>query len=100
MNLYNQAQTKESKKYYVDYLKNEYKRLAEWSANEYEIADNYVKRIFKTAFGFTDKRINKIFNKNNDSFYLKMWGWICGISISICLICFVTVIVLLAFNYG
>ncbi|MDP2527610.1 hypothetical protein [Maribacter dokdonensis] len=100
LNLYNQPQTDESKKYYIDYLKSEYQRLAEWSASEYKIADDYVKGVFKTAFGFTDKKINKIFSKNNDSFYLKLWGRICGISITVCLISFVSVLIILAFNYG
>ncbi|QCX01412.1 hypothetical protein FGM00_15335 [Aggregatimonas sangjinii] len=100
VNLYNQAQSKESKKYYVDYLKTEYERLAEWSTNEYKTADKYVKNIFKTAFGFSDKKINKIFSENNDSFYFKLWSWICGISIAICLISFITVLILLALNYG
>ena len=99
VNLYNQAQNNESKKYYVNYLKNEYKRLADWSANEYQTANNYLKDVFKTAFDFSDKKINKIFSKKNDGFYLKLWSWICGISISICLICFVAVLIILAINY-
>lgn len=99
INLYNQSQTEESKNYYVGYLKSEYERLAEWSANEYEYANNYIKNFFKNAFGFTDKKINKIFSKNNNSFYLKLWTRVCQISISICLISFVSVILILVFYY-
>jgi len=100
VDLYNQPQTEESKKYYVDYLKNEYKRLTEWAKNEYEYADEYMKTVYKTVLGLSDKEINKLFNQNNDTFYLKMWSWISVISISICLITFVSVIIILTFNYG
>lgn len=99
INLYNQSQTEESKNYYIGYLKSEYERLAEWSTKEYEYANNYIKDVFKNAFGFTDKKINKIFSENNNSFYLKLWTRICQISISICLISFVIVILILAFYY-
>lgn len=99
INLYNQSQTEESKNYYVGYLKSEYKRLTAWSIKEYEYANNYIKDVFKNAFGFTDKKINKIFNKNNNSFYLKLWTRICQISISICLISFVSTILILVFYY-
>ena len=100
VNLYNQAQTDQSKKFYVDYLKNEYERLADWSTKEYLTADKYVKNVFQTAFGFSDKKIERIFSKNNDTSKLKLWSWICGISIAICLICFVVVLIILALNYG
>ena len=100
LNLYNQPPTEESKKYYIDYLKSEYKRLAEWSASDYRNADDYIKGVFKTAFGFSDKKINRIFSSNNDAFYLKIWSWICRISITVCLISFVSVIIILALNYG
>ncbi len=99
INLYNQSQTEETKNYYIEYLKSEYTRLAEWSANEYKYANNYIKGVFKNAFGFTEKKINKIFSKNNNSFYLKLWTRICQISISICLISFVSVILILVFYY-
>ena len=97
--LYNQPQSTESKNYYVDYLKNEYERLAEWAKNEYQYADDYMKSVYKTAFGLSDKQINKLFGKNKDSFYLKLWSWICVISIAICLITFISVIIILAVNY-
>jgi hypothetical protein len=97
--LYNQPQSAESKNYYVDYLKKEYERLAEWAKNEYIYADEYMKRVYKTAFGLSDKQINKLFSQNKDSFYLKMWSWICVISIAVCLITFVSVILILAMNY-
>lgn len=99
INLYSQSQTEEEKQYYVEYLKSEYTRLAEWSANEYKYANNYIKSVFKNAFGFSDKKINKIFSKNNNSFYLKLWTRVCQISISICLISFVSVILILVFYY-
>lgn len=100
LNRYNQSQTEELKKSNIDYLKSEYQRLAELSSSEYKVANDYVIRVFKTAFGITDKKINKIFSKNNDSFYLNLWRRICGISISVCLICFVLVLIILSFNYG
>lgn len=99
LNLYNQHQTEESKKHYVDYLQAEYKRLAEWSANEYKIAEDYMKEVFKTAFGLTDKQINNLYSKDNDSIYLKMWRIISAISISVCIICFFSVLIILVFNY-
>lgn len=97
--LYYQANTEQSKKIYLDYLKNEYKRLAEWSANEYQIADKYVKDVFQTAFGFSDQKITRIFSDSNNANSLKLWGWICRISIMICFTCFIAVLILLAANY-
>lgn len=97
--LYNQPQSTESKSYYVNYLKSEYERLAEWAQNEYHYADEYMKGVYKTAFGLSDKQINKLFSQNKDSFYLKMWSWISVISITICLIAFISVILILALNY-
>ena len=97
--LYNQSQSIESKKYYVNYLNNEYERLAEWAKNEYNYADEYMKDVYKTAFGFSDKKINKIFNENKDSFYLKIWSWISVISIIICIVSFISVILTLALSY-
>lgn len=97
--LYNQPQSAESKNYYIEYLKNEYARLAEWAKNEYQHADEYMKSVYKIAFGLSDKQISKLFSKNKDSFYLKLWGWISVISISICLITFISVIVILSMNY-
>ncbi len=97
--LYNSSQTTESKQYYLDFLKAEYTRLAEWSANEYKYADEYVKSVFKKAFGLTEKKMKSIFKGKNNSFYLKMWGVIRILSISVCLISFVSVVIILAFNY-
>jgi hypothetical protein len=97
--LYNKPQSTESKNYYVEYLKNEYARLAEWAKNEYEYADQYMKGVYKTAFGLSDKQINKLFSKNKDSFYLKLWSWISIISIAVCLITFISVIIILETNY-
>lgn len=99
LKLYRQQQREECKKYYVDYLKSEYKRLAEWSANEYKTGDDYVKGVFKNAFGFSDKKINKMFQENNNSFYFKLWGWICGIAIAVCLLSFVSGLIILTLNY-
>jgi hypothetical protein len=97
--LYNKPQAEESKEYYVDYLKNEYKRLADWAKKEYLYADEYMKTVYKTAFGLSDREINKLFSDKNHSFYLKMWSWISVISITVCLLTFVSVIILLAVNY-
>jgi len=98
LNLYNQSGS--DKKYYVDYLNTEYKRLAEWSANEYQTAENYVKGIFKTAFGLSDKRTDKILSSLNHSLYLKIYGWISIISIYVCMISFISVIIILAYKYS
>lgn len=97
--LYKQSQTEESKNYYTGYLMSEYERLAKWSKKEYEHVNNYIKIVFKNAFGFTDKKINKIFNENSNSIYLKLWTIICKISISICLISFISAILIIVFNY-
>lgn len=97
---YNQSQSTESKKYYINYLENEYKRLAEWSNNEYQYADEYIKGIYKTAFGLSDKQFSKIFSQNRDSIYLKIYSWITLISIIIYLITFISVILILALNYN
>lgn len=96
---YNQPQSAESKKYYIEYLKDEYERLAEWAKKDYQYADEYIKRVYKRAFGLSDKQINKLFSKNKDSFCLKLWSWVSIISIAISLLTFISVILILALNY-
>ncbi|WP_282074830.1 hypothetical protein [Maribacter aquivivus] len=98
--LYNQASNEQSKKYYIEYLKTEYSRLADWSKNEYEYAEKYVKGVFKKAFGFSQKRIDKIYEKQNHSLYLKMWGWVCGISIAVCIVSFISALLLLVLKFN
>lgn len=61
LELFNKTESKDSKKYYVDYLKEEYSRLAKWSANEVSIATEYIKGIYQKAFGLSDNKIAKIF---------------------------------------
>jgi hypothetical protein len=99
VDLYNNAESQESKEYYVEYLKSEYSRIGEWAKNEYKYGISYLKSVFKNAFGMSDKAIERRFKATNDITYLKTFGWICTISISTCLICFLSVLILLAYNY-
>lgn len=96
---YQKSITSESKRKYTEYLRSEYFRLVEWSSNQYEYADNYIKEVFKEGLNYSDKKIEKILRKNNDSFYLQLYSYICLTSIIICLISFVTVLILLIINY-
>ena len=95
--LYNNAENQESKEYYLEYLKSEYLRIGNWAKNEYEYDMKYLKSVFKNTFGLSDNAIEKRFESKNDTTYLKVYGWICTISISIC---FLSVLILLASNYN
>lgn len=99
IDLYNKETLKESKDYYLEYLKNEYLRIGEWAKNDHRNGIEYLKRIFKEAYGISDKTIEKKFKKVNTSTYLKVFKWISIISISTCLICFLSVLILLTYNY-
>ena len=96
--LYNNTENPESKKYYLEYLKSEYQRIGEWAKNEYEYGIKYFKSVFKNTFGLSDKAIERKFQAKNDTTFLKIYGWICTISVSTCFICFLSVLILLASN--
>lgn len=98
--LYNSTENPESKKYYLDYLKSEHKRIGEWAKNNYEYGIKYVKSVFKDTFGFSDKLIERKFQAKNDLIYLRSYRWICTISIYSCFLCFIAVLILLASNYN
>ena len=99
IDLYNNAESKESKEYYIKYLKSEYSRIGQWAKNEYEYGIKYLKSVFKNAFGMSDKSVERRFKARNDITYLKTFGWLCTISITTCLICFMSVLIILAYNY-
>ena len=99
IDLYNNAETEQSKKFYLDYLIEEYRRLAIWSKNEYDYSINYVKNVIGKAFGLTEKQNEKLQNKTNNSFYLKLWFLIGVISLLVSILSFITVIILLTTNY-
>lgn len=99
IDLYNKANTEQSKKIYLDYLIEEYRRLSVWSKKEYNYSINYVQNTIGKAFGLTEQQNKKIQNKTNYSFYLKLWFIIGIISLSVSILTFITVIILLTTNY-
>lgn len=96
---YNNTTSEESKEHYLEYLKSEYERLGEWAANDYENGVNYLRSLYRDTFGWSDNQIDKNLEATNDILSLKTYGWISTISISICIISFVSVLILLAYYY-
>ena len=99
IDLYNNAVTDQSKKFYLEYLIEEYRRLLIWSKNEYDYSINYAKNVIGKAFGLTAKQNEKLENKTNNSFYLNLWFLIGVISLLVSILAFITVIILLTTNY-
>jgi hypothetical protein len=82
----------------LDDLKDHYKKTGEWAKRDFEFGMNYVKSIYKTAFGFSQKRIDKIFTEQTPT-KLKIYGWITLISFLLCCLSFIAVIIILCAAY-
>lgn len=100
IDLFNASKTEESKKYYTNYLREEYLRIGEWAKTDYENSINYIKGVYKNTFGLSKKSIDKIFKGKNETFYFKLYAWVSVLSSFICVISFLSVLILLAVNYN
>lgn len=79
-------------------LKAHYKRMGEWAKKDFEFAMQYVKDTYKTAFGLSDKRIEKLF-KSSSAKKLKLWGWAVVFAFLISCLTFIAVLVILTVLY-
>ena len=79
-------------------LKAHYKKVGKSVKAEFEFAMNYAKDTFKKAFGFSDKRIEKLFNSNTAR-KLKVYGWITAIAFFISCLSFIAVLVILCIKF-
>lgn len=66
---------------------------------EYNYSIEYIKDIYKDAFGLKQKTINKLFQENKNSFYLKLYGVISTCSFIISVGAFIAVLIILIANY-
>lgn len=87
-----------SKQYLLSDLKNHYKRTGEWAKKDFEFAITYVKGIYKTAFGLSQKRIEKLFNSKSTK-KLKLWGWTTAVTFLLACLSFITVVIILSAAY-
>ncbi|WP_291128563.1 hypothetical protein [Flavobacterium sp. UBA7682] len=97
--LHKDAVNEEQKEYYLNYLKAEYINLAKRAKIEYEYSIDYIKGVYKKAFGLKQKTIDKMFLNNNNSFYLKLYRIISICSFLISIGTFITVLIILVANY-
>jgi hypothetical protein len=65
---------------------------------DYENGVNYVKDIYKSAFGISEKRINKMFKQSSTS-KLKFYSWITAIAFLLSCTSFITVVIILCVAY-
>ncbi|KOS06580.1 hypothetical protein AM493_11450 [Flavobacterium akiainvivens] len=97
--LYNDTDNAEKRQYYIDYLKGEYERLVELSKKEFIAAEKFVKQTMQEAFKFSDKKVDKLFDNDNDISLLKFFDTLGIASFLITLISFISVLIILVFNY-
>ena len=95
--LYDQSPD-DMKEFILNDLKNHYKKTGELAKRDFELGMNYVKSIYKDAFGFSEKRIGKLFRPHTPS-KLKIFGWASTISFLLCCLSFISVIVILCIAY-
>lgn len=82
----------------INDLRNHYHRLGEWAKKDFEFGMDYVKDVYKTAFGLSKKRIAKIFQSNYAN-KLKIFGLITSISLTISILSFISVLIILCITY-
>jgi hypothetical protein len=90
--------TPEGKAFLLNDIKKHYKKVGDNVKKEYDFAINYSKETFQKAFGFSDKRINKMFDPINPK-KLKVLARITTVAFILCCLSFVTVIVVLCIKY-
>ena len=79
-------------------LKDYYKRLGEWAKKDYEAGISYVKETYKNAFGISEKKVDKLFEKNSSK-PLKISGFITSLALIISCLAFFLVIIILCIAY-
>ena len=89
----------EGKTFIKNDLKNHYQKLGEWAKKDFEFGMDYVKDVYKTAFGLSKKRIEKMFQSNYAN-KLKVFGWITSISLIISILSFASVLIILCVSYN
>jgi hypothetical protein len=95
--LYDQADA-HGKNYLLNDLKNHYKRTGEWAKKDFELAMDYVKGVYKSAFGLSDKRVEKLFSSNTSG-KLKFFGWATTITFLVSCVSFIAVIIILCIDF-
>lgn len=95
--IYEQANV-DGKEYLLNDLKNHYKKVGEWAKRDFELAMTYIKDIYKTAFGLSQKKVDKLFNSNTTK-KLKFFGWMAAIMFLLSCLSFVTVVIILCVVY-
>jgi hypothetical protein len=95
--IYEQVNDKE-KLFLLNDLKNHYKRTGEWTKREFEFAMNYVKDVYKTAFGLSQKQIDVLFNLDTSK-KLKFYGWAVTIMFILSCLSFIAVVIILCVVY-
>jgi hypothetical protein len=86
------------KEFLLNDLKMHYKKVGDWARVDYENGVNYVKDIYKSAFGISEKRINKMFKQSSTS-KLKFYSWITAIAFLLSCTSFITVVIILCVAY-
>ena len=86
------------KAYLLNDLKNHYKRSGEWAKKDFEFAMDYVKDVYKTAFGLSQKRIDHLF-KSDAAKNLKLFGWTSAIMFLLSCLSFIAVVIILCIVY-
>lgn len=97
LEIYNQVND-DVKLFLLNDLKNHYKKMGEWAKKDFEFAMNYVKGIYKSAFGLSQKSIDKMFSSNSAK-KLKFFGWTVAITFLLSCLSFITVIIILCVAY-
>ena len=82
----------------LDDLKTHYRKTGEWAKRDFEFGMDYVKSIYKTALGVSQKRIDKLFTEQKPT-KLKIYGWTTFIAFLLCCLCFIAVIIILCISY-
>ncbi len=96
--IYESAEPK-GKAILLESLKKYYTEFGIWAKNDYEEAISFSKYVYKQAFGYSDKYIEKIFSKTFKPNSLKVYSWTSIISFSLSCVSFMAVLLVLCLNY-
>lgn len=97
LTIYNEV-NEGGKLYLLNDLKNHHKKIGEWAKKDFELAINYVKDVYKNAFGLSQKKIDTLFSSDTAT-RLKVLGWTVAIAFSLSCLSFITVIIILCIEY-
>jgi hypothetical protein len=86
------------KTYLLNDLKKHYKKTGERVKKEFEFSIKYVKDVYRSAFGWSEKRIEKVFNTQVAE-KLRFWGLTVSIAFLVSCLSFITVLILLTVLY-